>query len=213
MECAVVVQVDPPGERAGRQHAVLGVVAGAGVADHGAARVGRAAHRLRDARRRHRILRDRELRGVAGRGAERVRHDDVEERAVVGELDVGARIARAGRAGDWSAVAAPLKRERRAAGRTNPERGRLPDRDRAARRLQLDSRRLRRGVPDAPHVAGAAREIIERAVRSDLEVHGSLMPVAKLVTAGSRIQSPYPARAVVGEEVLAVIRVGNASDS
>ena len=157
MSVRVVVQVHPPGERAGGKRAILNVVAGARVVDDRAGRVGGAAHWLGDARRGHRVLRDGELCGLARRGAKRVSHHDIEECAAVGELDIGARVARPGRARDRSGVAAPLIREGRASCGTDAEGRRLPDADRAAHGLQLDGRRLGRGV------AGCARRSRRRA--------------------------------------------------
>ena len=91
----VVVKVDPPRERAGGQDAVFEIVAGAGVVDHGSARVGGPGDRLRYRSGGRRILRDGQLRGVAGRRAE-IEFDTTTSKSapLSRELRVADRMAR-----------------------------------------------------------------------------------------------------------------------
>ena len=146
---------------------------------------------------------------VAGRGAERVRHDRAEARAVVRLGDVGERVVLRGRAGDVRAVALPLVAERRGARGGHGEGGRRPDRDRAVRRLRRDGRRAGRRRSTRTRRRSSrpirARGSRARRRRPPSGRPGDEMPVANLVTVlpALRIEPADPAAAEVGEEVVA----------
>ena len=102
-------------------------------------------------------------------------HHDIEECAAVGELDIRARVARPGRARDRSVRCGAIRYEEgRASCGTDAEGRRLPNADCAGSRgcssMAGGSAAVYRMRPS---VAGAAREVVQRAVGPDLEVHGS----------------------------------------